>query len=909
MKMGRKIREHKCCLALLFSFGAWGLFLGGARAADPATAEKPAPIQFPLPNPSDIGIEQFENKLTAFLESGDFERTWQHDRSARSTGPFFSEAPEGVRSFATHGAGGVKVYYSPAMWEWLNGGRKGDIPDGAMMVKETFSRDAEDPEKFETQANAYTIMVRDKKGSWDGWYWTDGGPVKKPNASNAETFFDPNAGFGLACINCHASADNKFVTFASVRNVNSDPITYLNVIQTVPLPKPDSPTTIHTAPKPDAKLEPQAAKERGDLGYLKSFDKLPEKFTPEPPPFCSFDHVVQGPQPDGQRMFLTSSQCMPCHNASQLFSSLPNMALQRIDKNNSKTFINVSPYGEWRYSMMGLAGRDPVFYAQLESERALHPDLSAEIDNKCLSCHGAMGQRQLIADKGKDALFTHDMIGADPEKDPTHAKYGALARDGVSCMVCHQIQPEGLGTPESFTGAFKIGSKFNEVFGPYKDPLTVPMDHALGIAPKYGQQLSESKTCGSCHTVFTPSLTPGKKMTHAEFESVAASKKPSDSFHEQTTYLEWRNSIYSDEGKPNNAQKRSCQDCHMPKTFCDKSYCDAKLQFRTANIEDKNFPYVDSRASDASISLKVRGKDAQNPYSRHALNGINLFVLEMFNQFPWALGISRKDPLFPPNEVKSGLDVALESGLDFAQQETAEIAIGGLKRTEKGLEAEVTVTNLTGHRFPTGVGLRRAFIEFRVKSKDKTLWVSGGTDARGVIGTTDNGNGKFTALPTEFFEQNTFQPHHKIIDRENQVQIYEQIIADANGDITTSFMNYRTELKNNRLMPRGWSPKGPDAEHTTPVGPASQDPHYVQGDGTDVVKYQVPLAIPAGTPVTVTATLYYQSLSPSYLRDRFKYIDQPATKNLFYFVRQLNLDKKAMKDWKLEIVQDSKSLK
>ena len=39
-----------------------------------------------------------------------------------------------------------------------------------------------------------------------------------------------------------------------------------------------------------------------------------------------------------------------------------------IVRDGSST-VNISPYGEWRASPMGLAGRDPVFYAQLESER------------------------------------------------------------------------------------------------------------------------------------------------------------------------------------------------------------------------------------------------------------------------------------------------------------------------------------------------------------------------------------------------------------------------------------------------------------------------------------------------------------------------------------------------------------
>jgi hypothetical protein len=30
--------------------------------------------------------------------------------------------------------------------------------------------------------------------------------------------------------------------------------------------------------------------------------------------------------------------------------------------------VHLSPYGEWQWTPMGLAGRDPIFYAQLESE-------------------------------------------------------------------------------------------------------------------------------------------------------------------------------------------------------------------------------------------------------------------------------------------------------------------------------------------------------------------------------------------------------------------------------------------------------------------------------------------------------------------------------------------------------------
>ena len=66
----------------------------------------------------------------------------------------------------------------------------------------------------------------------------------------------------------------------------------------------------------------------------------------------------------------------------------------------------------------------------------------------------SMGQRQLHLDYGEKHNFAHDMIyaaGADP-----NAKHGALARDGVSCTVCHHISDKDLGKPSTFTGQFNV---------------------------------------------------------------------------------------------------------------------------------------------------------------------------------------------------------------------------------------------------------------------------------------------------------------------------------------------------------------------------------------------------------------------------------------------------------------------
>ena len=55
------------------------------------------------------------------------------------------------------------------------------------------------------------------------------------------------------------------------------------------------------------------------------------------------------------------------------------------------------------------------------------------------------------------------------------------------------------------------------------------------------------------------------------------------------------------------------------------------------------------------------------------------------------------------------LDLTKQTMLDQAANATAAIAIDGLSLDVNDLRASITVTNKTGHNFPSGVGFRRAF--------------------------------------------------------------------------------------------------------------------------------------------------------------------------------------------------------
>ena len=301
---------------------------------------------------------------------------------------------------------------------------------------------------------------------------------------------------------------------------------------------------------------------------------------------------------EGPDLFLTSNQCIGCHDATYSNASLPNMV---YEDQESGDLINLSPYGEWSASPMGLAGRDPIFFSQLQSETNNLPELTTCIETTCLHCHGVMGQRQLAIDTlGQDTEGCEELFGIPPPPEVPfgkpfsldmvrqwpnasnneYQKYGALARDGISCNVCHHMTGDDLGDEAGYTGNFVTGPP-EEVYGPYFDDTIIekPMEHALGITPKFrrnfiGRDALSSDLCANCHNILLPKITnDGEIVGHG---------------YEQTTHLEWVNSDFN----PTGNNFLSCADCHMPQKFKDED-----LSFKIANIQSSDFaPHNSSSA-------------------------------------------------------------------------------------------------------------------------------------------------------------------------------------------------------------------------------------------------------------------------------------------------------------------------
>ena len=914
----------------------------------------------------------------------------------------------------------VVVYYSPDVYRWmcerdaaherkfmaecrqtcpdcrLDGKEPvRPIADGSMILKlmygNTTAERLQDPSIPKGASNMIALMVRDSRGGKDGWFWgswdpqaTEASQLDWPPPANLPY---PWMGFGYYCVNCHASAKDEF-TFSSLNNVLGDPDTFLKYYYQ------DQPPLLGTQQQPamqmlstherfesiqdlESKLEssgplwnkvpwPNPAVRRlaqplsdYSADFLKTFGARsvvapgPRQITDLYMPPEVYDHVFSGPS--GPPLFLTSDQCVGCHAAGATGLHF-DMTVQPAGQPAYSHLLNLAPYGEWRGSPMGLAGRDPIFFSQLETEQTVHPALAKLAPDLCLHCHGVMGQRQFCLDQffpgdsgnpkkanaicdntdllGLDrnsqpivprALFSREMVKAVPYRATTDrqkkdARYGALARDGVSCTTCHHVEiddKEPIGN--TFTGDFRVGAP-DALHGPFEGPQQVPMDHSLGAKPIEYPLVRSSKVCGSCHSVVLPVFDGDKPFVRR------GARKP-EIIIEQATYPEWVFSDFRDGG----ATPRSCQSCHMTTSY---PGVPGTLTTKIASIQEaSNMPQTENRAPQSEIDLEPR-----SPFARHTLVGLNVFFNQFAQQFPDVLGIRIQDPMLGGRGI-APLVTTFDSMIQQADAATATVSVTRVQVAGGRLVADVRVENLAGHKLPSGVGFRRAFLTFEVLDENgEDLWVSGRATPTGVL-VDDQGKpvaGEFMwkseCRPMTAAEQkNQFQPHYDTVTRQDQVQIYQELARDPRGKFTTSFLSLASEAKDNRLLPRGWDPsierareeglgsaklRAEDLVHRIlpdlPDGKGGEvaDPWYKPksqgglGGGGDELTYAVPLADLGGAqPASVRVTLYYQAIPPFYLQDRFCTTPrQPDTSRLFFLAGHVDLSGTRAEGWKLQVV-------
>jgi hypothetical protein len=403
--------------------------------------------------------------------------------------------------------------------------------------------------------------------------------------------------------------------------------------------------------------------------------------------------------------------------------------------------------------------------------------------------------------------------------------------------------------------------------------------------------------------------------------------------YEQTTYPEWAFSDYRTGDSVDGVlpygsgpQAQSCQTCHMP----NKDVFGNPYRSKIAAIQEySNFPQAEHILPPEEINLPVR-----SGFGKHTLVGLNVFLLKMAWQFPDILGIRRSDPMLTTTGIDS-IPTAENAMLEQAVNRTAMVTIGDVRNTDGALSARVTVVSRVGHKFPSGVGFRRAFLEFSVLDvNNKVLWSSGRTNAAGML--IDE---KGAPIAGEVWwnqdcsaridpEARIHQPHYQEITRQDQAQIYQELVSEPpkgataaacgphakpNGPLTTSFLSICAKVKDNRILPAGFlkledriqisKALGADEAMAIESGAdgVGDDPDYQRG-GSDALVYKVPLGEIAGKPAAVQATLYYQATPPFFLQDRFCTSNSDDTKRLYYLSGKLQLAGTLAENWKLRVV-------
>jgi hypothetical protein len=305
------------------------------------------------------------------------------------------------------------------------------------------------------------------------------------------------------------------------------------------------------------------------------------------------------------------------------------------------------------------------------------------------------------------------------------------------------------------------------------------------------------------------------KTTFVDSEGNIASTTPDREFPEQMPYVEWEHSDFG----PGGPREQTCQSCHMP------------------------------RRESAPLANRPNRLNSRTDVAEHGFLGANTLMLEILATYADELGV-------PPANFGDSIRasrVFLRKGV-AVKIIRAEI-MGG------ELQLDVRVVNRTGHKFPTGYPSRRAFLHVKVLDPQGTTVFESGRVRK---------NGQVVGVAADV-RTDSYEPHFNVIRRAGQVQVYEAVMGDTDGNITHSLLRAADYLKDNRIPPFGFD-KAAVPRDIRVAGRAESDRNF--RGGSDIVRYRVP--VPPGEALSVQVALNYQAIGFDSFRDLMASAEHPA---------------------------------
>jgi hypothetical protein len=448
----------------------------------------------------------------------------------------------------------------------------------------------------------------------------------------------------------------------------------------------------------------------------------------------------------------------------------------------------------WRATMMANSSRDPYWQASVRRETIDHPKAAAEIEDECAVCHMPMSHTVAHASGRAAKVFAH---------------LPAFAEASAGRPPRYPNDPESRLAQDgtSCTLCHQITSKNLGTPASFTGGFVIDTSSPVEQRPLYGPFPPDRGLRSVMHSATGFQQSQGMHIRQSEMCATChtlytTARGPGGEaigrFPEQVPFQEWQHSRYS--------PSQSCQSCHMPE--------------------------IAPPAPIASVLGEPRTGARQ-----HTFLGGNFFVLRMLNRFRADLGVDA-----PSTEM----DTSERATLAHLGEATARLSIGRAALEGGRLFVDVSVENLSGHKLPTAYPSRRAWIRLTVRdSGGRIVFASGALGPDGAIAGNDND-----------VDASAFEPHYRQITQAGQVQIYEAILADASGAVTTGLLTALRYVKDNRLLPHGFdkATAGPDiAVH----GGAMQDADFTAG--TDRVQYAIDVAGAQGA-LTVEAALLFQPI-------------------------------------------------